>query len=63
MRCIERILKSGLLPISELESCFDSIEVSQKAVDRCAALADAECETLLPPPFVFVLLIEHRSAR
>jgi hypothetical protein len=49
MWCIERILKSGLLPISDLESRFGSIEVSQKAVDRCAALVDAECKSLLPP--------------
>lgn len=41
--------ESGLLPISDLESRFGSIEVSQKAVDRCAALVDAECKSLLPP--------------
>jgi hypothetical protein len=38
MRLTERILKSGLLAISDLESYFDIITTAEETVDRCSSL-------------------------
>ena len=37
-RSIERILKSGLLTTTDLESCFGAIATAEETVDRCANL-------------------------
>ena len=36
IRFIERILKSGLLAMSDIEPYFDAISTAQETVDRCS---------------------------
>jgi hypothetical protein len=44
IRILERIIKSGLLAKSDLESYFQNIIKMQEIVDRCSALVNMRCE-------------------
>ena len=44
IRIIERIIKSGLLAKSDLESYFQDIIKMQETVHRCSAIVNMRCE-------------------